>query len=186
MKAATWQRLAPLAAGVIAVSLLIQPATANTPAPAAAAQTSVRIGELDLPAGLPRLPSVGETMQRDLRSGLALNGIDPVSYRLGKPVAGRGEHELVIDGIVWRFASAANLAAFRDAPDIYAPAFGGYDPTGVAAGIAVDTDPALYAVVGSRLFLFRSRDNQQRFLQDQTLLSLAQEHWQAVSRMVVR
>ena len=131
-----------------------------------------------LPDGLPDLPGLSELMQRDRRSGLALRGFDPVAYRsTGRATPGQSEHELIADGIVWRFASAANLAAFRDAPEIYAPAFGGFDPVGVAAGAIVDSDPQMFAVRDGRLFLFRSADSRARFSSEAGLLSKAEQLW---------
>ena len=182
MKAATRQRWISLAVGMLALSLIVPAAIAST-APAVPRRPSMP----PLPAGLPALPSLGEVMQRDLRTGLAINGFDPISYRLGgKPGAGRPEHELIHDGSVWRFASRANLEAFRDAPEIYAPAFAGFDPIGVANGVAVDSDPSLFAIVGSRLFLFRSVENRRRFLQDAGSLALAEHRWRSVFRSVAR
>ena len=190
MKAVTWQRWISLAVGMMALSVLIHPAFANAPNPPTQAvpgkSSTSSPSNRDLPSGLPELPSVGETMQRDLRLGLALNGFDPVSYRLGAPTAGSPDFELVINGIAWRFASSANLAAFRDAPEIYAPAFGGFDATGVAAGAAVDSEPLYFAVLGTQLFLFRSAENRTRFLADRGLLSRARERWAEVSRQLVR
>ena len=133
------------------------------------------------------MPALGEVMQRDLHTGLAINGFDPVSYRLGsKPIAGRAEYELIQNRFVWRFASKANLEAFRDAPQVYAPAFGGFDPTGVANGVAVESDPSQFAVIGSRLYLFRSAENRQRFLREAGLLAQAESRWNAVLRFVAR
>lgn len=190
MKAVAWQRWVSLAAGVLALSILVHPAFANAPAavpgPAPAQTTLERSSDRDLPAGLPELPRLGETMQRNPRLGLALNGFDPVSYRLGAPVAGRADFELVMDGIAWRFASQANLAAFRDAPEVYAPAFGGFDATGVAAGAAVDSEPRHFAVLGAQLFLFRTAENKARFLADRSLLLRAAERWAEVARQVAR
>ena len=183
MKAATRQRWISLAAGFVSLLAIAPLALAGTPqaAPDAAAASPFST----LPSGLPDLPSLGEVMQRDLRTGLAINGFDPVSYRLGpQPLAGRVEYELIQDRFVWRFASQANLEAFRDAPEIYTPAFGGFDPTGVANGVAVDSDPSQFAVVGSRLFLFRSADNRQRFLQDTGLLAQAESRWNTVQRLI--
>jgi YHS domain-containing protein len=185
MKAATRQRWISLAIGCVALSLAVQVALASTPpaAPESAASTL----DPTLPSGLPDLPSLGEVMQRNLRTGLAINGLDPVSYRLGmKPAAGRAEYELLQDRFVWRFASQANLEAFRDAPEIYMPAFGGFDPTGVANGVAVESDPNQFAIIGSRLFLFRSAENRQRFLQNPGLLAQAESRWGAVMRFVAR
>lgn len=178
MKAATRQRLLSAAAAFVALALIGQVALAapDSPAPDPA-----------LPSGLPELPALGEVMQRDLHTGLAINGIDPVSYRLGaKPRAGRAEYELIHDRFIWRFASQANLEAFRDAPEVYTPAFGGFDPTGVADGVAVESDPSQFAVIGSRLYLFRSSENRQRFLQDAGLLAQAESRWNAVLRFVAR
>jgi len=158
-------------------------ADTKTPAPPPAAPLAAR----GLPTGLPDLPALGEAMQRDLNTGLAINGFDPVSYRLGgQPAAGQAEHELIHGGIVWRFASEANLRAFEDAPDVYAPAFAGFDPTGVANGVAVDSDPNLFAIVGSRLFLFRSAENRQHFLQNTELMAKADSRWASVQRYVAR
>ena len=171
--------------GFFLVPLIAQAALTSTPPAAADAAPPALFPTL--PSGLPDLPSLGEVMQRDLQTGLAINGFDPVSYRLGaRPLAGRAEYELIQNRFVWRFASQANLEAFRDAPEIYAPAFGGFDPTGVANGVAVDSDPSQFAVVGSRLFLFRSAENRQRFLREAGLLAQAESRWNAVLRFVAR
>lgn len=185
MKAATRQRWVLLAAGLVSLPLIGQVAFASPPQ--AAPEAAAPAHDPALPSGLPELPSLGEVMQRGLSTGLAINGLDPVSYRLGtKPLAGRAEHELIQDRFVWRFASRANLEAFRDAPGVYMPAFGGFDPTGVANGVAVESDPRQFAVVGSRLFLFRSADNRQRFLKEAGLLAQAESRWNAVLRFVAR
>ena len=181
MKAATRQRWVLLAACLSILPPVGRPALAS-PTPAGPnAATPVPFPTL------PDLPSLGEVMQRDLHTGLAINGFDPVSYRLGtKPLAGRAEYELLKDRFVWRFASQANLEAFRDAPRIYAPAFGGFDPTGVANGVAVESDPSQFVVIGSRLYLFRSAENRQRFMREADLLAQAESRWNAVLRVVAR
>lgn len=172
MKAATWQRLLSTAASLLLLALVVQPSPARP---------------TTLPAGLPALPSLGETMQRSLRSGVALNGFDPVAYRIeGRATPGLARYELMHGGAVWRFASAANREAFRDAPEIYEPAFAGFDPTGVAEGLAVDTDPRQFAIVGSRLFLFRTPENRRSFIADATLLRRAESNWAQVYRVIAR
>lgn len=140
-----------------------------------------------LPAGLPDLPVLNDGVLHDVRSGLALRGYDPIAYRLeGHAVAGDRAYEIVHDGAVWRFVSAANRDAFRDAPEIYAPAFSGYDAAAVADGRAVEIDPREFAIVGSRLFLFRTAENRQRFLADAQLRNRADGRWSSVAQSLVR
>lgn len=178
MKAGTWQRWISIAAGVLALSLAVQPVFAAQPA------TGPSSG---LPAGLPELPRLGESMQRNTRSGLALNGFDPVAYQAaGKATPGREAYELVHGGAVWRFASAANREAFRDAPSVYEPAFAGFDPTGVADGRAVESDPRQFAIVASRLYLFRTQEARTRFVGNPALLQSARAQWPSVSENVAR
>lgn len=178
MKAITWQRWISVAGGVLAMSLVLQPAFASQP------DTSMVAG---LPDGLPELPRLGESMQRHLRSGIALSGFDPIGYHLhGRPTPGRPEFEILYNGSVWRFASAANRDTFLAAPEIYAPAFEGFDPLGVADGHAVETSPAEFAIIDGRLFLFRTADNRRAFLKDKGLIAQAVAHWGDVARAVIR
>lgn len=140
-----------------------------------------------LPQGLPQLPNLGEVMQRDNRSGVALSGFDPVAYFLNDAaVPGLADYELISDGAVWRFASAANRDAFREAPEVYTPRFGGFDASGVAEGRVVDADPRRFAVIGSRLYFFRSEENRQRFLTEAALRVKAQERWSTVTALIAR
>lgn len=187
MKAATWQRWISVAVGVLALAIAIQPVMATQPL-ASAQNLSVADSVMPgLPSGLPQLPRLGETMQRDTPSGFALHGYDPVAYQLlGRATPGRPDYELVHGGAVWRFASAANREAFRDAPDVYEPAFAGFDATGVADGRAVESDPHLFAVIDSRLYLFRTAENRRRFVNNATLFQLAEAQWKDVYGTIAR
>jgi YHS domain-containing protein len=178
MKAVTRRRWGLGSVVALTLSFALQPSFAAKPG-----QSSFGT----LPGGLPDLPALGEAMQRDLRSGLAIGGFDPVAYHAtGRATPGRAAHEIVHDGIVWRFASAANLAAFEDAPAVYAPAFAGFDATGVAAGRAVETDPRAFAVVGARLYLFRTPANRSAFIADPGLLPQAEQQWREVYATIAR
>ncbi|POR56631.1 YHS domain-containing (seleno)protein [Bosea psychrotolerans] len=193
MKAVTWQGWNSIAVGALVLAIAVQPALATQPLasapspsspPSLAAADSVMPG---LPSGLPQLPRLGETMQRDTRSGFALHGYDPVAYQLlGRATPGLPDYELVHGGAVWRFASAANREAFRDAPDVYEPAFAGFDATGVADGRAVESDPHLFAVIDSRLYLFRTGENRRRFLNNAALFQLAEAQWKDVYGTIAR
>lgn len=140
-----------------------------------------------LPPGLPELPNLGEAMQRDNRTGFALSGFDPVAYFLSDAaVPGLPGYELLHDGAVWRFASAANRDAFREAPQVYTPRFGGFDASGVADGRAIDADPHRFAVIGSQLYFFRSEENRRRFLSEAALRAKARERWPGVATLIAR
>ena len=108
---------------------------------------------------------VTERVLYDPVSGFAIFGFDPVSYFIdGTARPGRGGIELRIGAAVWLFESEANRAAFADHPEIYAPAYGGYDAEAMERGVAVVSDPHHFVVQGERLYLFRSREARQRFL----------------------
>ncbi|KMO18936.1 YHS domain-containing (seleno)protein [Methylobacterium platani] len=129
-----------------------------------------RPARAETPLGVPDLYGA------DPLTGLALRGFDPVSYRLGaEPVAGSDEHEITWSGLVWRFAAAANRAAFARAPEVYAPRLGGCDPEGVAAGRLVEADPLVAALRDDRLYLFR--DPERRARAHAALIDAAEARW---------
>jgi hypothetical protein len=105
-----------------------------------------------------------ERVMVDPVSGLAIYGYDPVCYFVdGEPRAGMARHELVWSGVTWRFRSPGNLKAFLDAPEVYAPAFGGYAAEFVADSKVVTSDPTLFAIESERLYLFRSAEGRETF-----------------------
>lgn len=117
-----------------------------------------------LPSGVSALPGLTERFVSDPASGVALFGYDPVAYFTeGKPVRGRRDVEAEWNGAAWRFSSEANRAVFLSAPEVYAPRFGGYDPSAVADGLAVAGHPLLFRVKGERLYLFRTRAERDAF-----------------------
>jgi hypothetical protein len=100
----------------------------------------------------------------DRNSGLAISGFDPVAYFTdARPLPGKSEYEQRVAGGVWRFRSAGNSAAFKADPEVYMPRFGGYDPVGVARGVAVPGNPMLWAISEERLYLFYSEETRAEF-----------------------
>ncbi len=99
-----------------------------------------------------------EAIVVDCHTGLAIGGYDPVAfYTDGKPVPGSADLEFRYAGAIWRFCNIGNREAFAARPDVYMPQFGGYDPVGVAHGVAVAGNPNVWLVTGERLFLFYDR-----------------------------
>jgi hypothetical protein len=109
---------------------------------------------------------VAERVLYDPVSGFAIFGFDPVAFFIeGEARPGRRDLELRIGATVWRFDSEANRAAFVAHPEIYAPAYGGYDAEAMERGVAVVSDPHHFVIRDERLYLFRSSEARQRFLE---------------------
>lgn len=89
-----------------------------------------------------------------LLSSTAVGGYDPVAYfRERKPVAGRSDITWSWNGATWRFASAENRETFKQKPEAYAPAYGGYCAWAVAQGYTAKGDPRHWKIVGGKLYL---------------------------------
>lgn len=87
-------------------------------------------------------------------TGLALRGVDPVSYfTTGSPAAGDFKITAVYEGAIYRFVSEENKTAFVAAPEKYLPQYGGYCAMGVKMGKKLDGDPAVFTIVDGKLYL---------------------------------
>ena len=86
---------------------------------------------------------------------------------MAQPVAGSANFELRYGGAVWRFRNVGNRDAFAAQPDVYMPQFGGYDPIGVARGVAVAGNPQCVAHRRrAALSVLRPRAGWQKFAAD--------------------
>jgi len=103
----------------------------------------------------------------DPLTGVAIDGMDPVSYFTDpQPLQGSPDFEFDWGGVPWYFALAANRDAFARAPAVYAPQFGGHATMSLARGYLSDGNPRIFAVVEKRLYLFYSLTNRDAFLLD--------------------
>jgi hypothetical protein len=120
----------------------------------------------------------------DPRTGFAIDGFDPVAYFTGDgPLQGRGEYELRRAGVVWRFVSEGNRAAFVDHPEVYAPQFGGYDPVAIGRGVSVAGHPMTWAIVGERLYFFYDAKARADFIEaPRRAIEAAQRQWPQLQR----
>ena len=120
----------------------------------------VVLGVIALTGWGARLPLAAATTERvvnDRHTGLAIEGVDPVSYFTNsKPLLGQPEIEYRHEGVVWRFRNEGNRAAFVQDPQVYMPRYGGYDPVAVTRGVAVAGNPLVWAISRDRLYLFYS------------------------------
>jgi YHS domain-containing protein len=100
-------------------------------------------------------------------AGLALHGYDPVAYFTdGMPVEGSSQFEYQWNGATWRFASAASRDRFSQAPQAYAPQFGGYCAWAVSRNYTADIDPQAFDIVNGKLYLNYSKLVQLRWKVD--------------------
>lgn len=128
--------------------------------------------------------SATERIVVDWHTGLAIDGYDPVAfYTEGKAAQGSPDFELSYGGAVWRFRNIGNRAAFVARPDVYMPKFGGYDPVGVARGLAVAGSPAIWLIAGERLYLFYDRERLATFIAGpERIIAAADRKWPDVQR----
>ena len=145
---------------------------------------AVLSGLLTAGAGSVASVAAADRVVADRHTGLAIYGIDPVAfYTKRKPAKGREEFELRHAGAIWRFENEGNRAAFIKDPVIYMPRYGGYDPIGVARGVATPGYAALWSVVENRLFLFYTAEAQKLFLADpDAAVAAADARWPDVMK----
>ena len=98
---------------------------------------------------------------------MAIDGWDPVAYFTdGKPVEGSKAYSFEWNGATWRFASAAHRDLFAQAPEKYAPQYGGYCAWAVSQGYTADIDPEAWKIEDGRLFLNYSLEVQKKWAAD--------------------
>ena len=119
----------------------------------------------------------------DRHTGLAIGGIDPVSYFThAEVVKGLADIEAVSDGAIWRFAKESNRAFFMANPDVYGPRFGGYDPVGVASGKAVAGSAQIWTIHDQRLYLFDREETRAAFVAEPSrFVKEAEQRWIVLS-----
>jgi hypothetical protein len=111
-------------------------------------------------AALVALPAAASAraQQVNAEAGLGIAGHDPVAYFTEtRAVAGRADVTAVHQGVTYRFASAANRAAFLADPGTYLPQYGGYCAYGMARGYKAVVDPAAFTVASGKLYLNYNR-----------------------------
>jgi Uncharacterized conserved protein len=128
--------------------------------------------------------SIVSYIQTDPLTGIAIGGMDPVSYFTEPaPLPGKPEYEYEWMGVPWYFATAANRDVFMRNPEIYAPQYGGHGAMSMARGFVSEADPLIYTVFKQRLFLFYSAANREAFLlSPDAAARRGAEHWQVLSK----
>jgi YHS domain-containing protein len=96
------------------------------------------------------------TKQFNLEKGLAIQGYDPVAYfTQNKALEGQKQLTASVEGVTYRFASAANRELFLKDPKKYEPQYGGWCAYAMgAAGEKVEIDPETFKILNGKLYLF--------------------------------
>lgn len=126
-----------------------------------------------------------EMIINDPWTGAAIAGYDPVAFFIDRAaIAGTPDHQTIHAGLVWHFVSEGNRAAFEESPESYLPAFGGYDPVAVAAGLPVAGSPRYFLIAEGRVHLFRSAENRDRFASKPAIAAEATRNWPELRRQL--
>ena len=90
------------------------------------------------------------------KSGLAIQGYDPVAYfTQNKAVKGSKEFAVVADGVTYYFSSQENKALFKAGYSKYEPQYGGWCAYAMgASGDKVEIDPETFKISNGKLYLF--------------------------------
>lgn len=118
----------------------------------------------------------------DPTTGRALGGYDPVAYFLnGRPTPGDPDHQIDWGGVTWLFQDEGTEAAFRDAPETYAPLFAGRCAFAVSQGRPAEGSPRYFVVFRGRLLLFADATARAAFLlAPDRVLAEAERRWPAL------
>ncbi len=130
--------------------------------------------------------ALDERIVFDPYTGLSIGGYDPVAYFVsGAAVPGLADYEEVYGDTYWHFATEGNAAAFRSAPAVYIPGFGGYSMGAIARGVAQPGNPTLFAIHRNRLYLFATEEERQTFLADpDAMIAAAAAKWPDVLKLL--
>ncbi|AOW11643.1 hypothetical protein LPB72_19265 [Hydrogenophaga crassostreae] len=101
------------------------------------------------------------------KQGIGVQGHDPVAYfTAAAPTKGKAEFQAAHEGVVYRFASAANRDTFVANPAKFAPQFGGFCAMGATMGKKFDGDPTAWHIADGKLYLNLNADVQKSWLAD--------------------
>jgi hypothetical protein len=136
--------------------------------------------------GTAALATTTERIVSNPRTGLAIDGFDPVAYFIDEtPTLGRPDFELRYGGAIWRFRNPGNRAAFVDNPGDYEPRFGGYDPVAIGRGAPTPGNPEIWLILGQKLYLFYDSQARDEFTSDpRRLLMQAEARWPDVLKVL--
>jgi YHS domain-containing protein len=123
--------------------------------------------------------SAGKQLLNLDRSGLAIQGYDPVAFFTDqRPVKGNSQFQSEYNGARYYFASTDHKAAFDKDPAKYEPQFGGYCAYGVSHGARAPIKIEAWQIVNGRLLMQYDLGVKDDFNKDQQgTLKKADQNW---------
>jgi YHS domain-containing protein len=124
--------------------------------------------------------AVAQTATSASGARVALDGYDPLSYfEPGRPEKGSPKFQFAFDDAVYWFNSADHQARFAADPERYAPQYGGYCATALAAGEKVEADPHAWSISNGKLYVFGAKEGVPEFKRNpESVVSQANSNWQ--------
>jgi len=116
-------------------------------------------------------------------SDAALGGYCPVAYAvMGKAVKGDPKFASEFEGETFYLANAKAKKMFDKDPAAYVVAYDGWCATGMAHGMKVESDPAVFVVRDGKTYLFKDESAKAMFTEDAAGVSAkTDENWATVA-----
>ena len=142
-------------------------------------RTGIAVATIATFATLGTAHAADEFFLANPEKNIAISGYDAVAYHtVGAPTKGSADYKFEHDGVIWKFASAENMAKFKADPAKFAPAYGGWCTVGTGKAKKVPTQPHLFKVVDGQLYLNSSEGAHDLFLKNEAeRISLAEGNW---------
>ena len=132
-----------------------------------------------------------ESAQKQVNTGLfgsvAIKGYDTIAYHVeGRALKGNSEFSYEWNDAIWHFSNANNRDLFAANPERYAPQYGGFCASSIAAGgfvsnisLAVgDIDPEAWKIVDGKLFMSWTKARSDKWLKNAAAnISKADQNW---------
>jgi YHS domain-containing protein len=114
---------------------------------------------------------------------VALDGYCPVAYAaMGKAVKGDPKFASEYHGTTYYLANGKAKKMFDKAPEDYVVAYDGWCATGMAHGMKVESDPAVFVVRNGKTYLFSNDEAKAMFTEDAaSVVAMADKNWPEVA-----
>jgi YHS domain-containing protein len=114
---------------------------------------------------------------------VALNGYDAVAYySSAKAVKAGGSYSFAYEGINWHFETAENLEIFKEAPQNYIPAFGGFCAYALSEGSLRNSEGTHWQIHNATLYLFKDKEAKEEWFREIDIrLEAGQKQWELMN-----